>query len=223
MRILETKDLRKIYGSGDTEVRALDGVNLQIENGEFVAIVGTSGSGKSTLLHMLGGLDRPTDGKVFVDGKDIFSLKEEALTIFRRRKIGFVFQSYNLVPVLNVYENIVLPIELDGGKVNKEFVQRIVQTLGLDGRLDALPSQLSGGQQQRVAIARALAAAPAIILADEPTGNLDSKTSQDVLSLLKVTSQKFSQTIVMITHNEEIAQMADRIIRIEDGRIVTRS
>ena len=222
MRILETKDLRKIYGSGDTEVRALDGVNLQIENGEFVAIVGTSGSGKSTLLHMLGGLDRPTDGKVIVDGKDIFSLKEEALTIFRRRKIGFVFQSYNLVPVLNVYENIVLPIELDGGKVNKEFVQRIVQTLGLDGRLDALPSQLSGGQQQRVAIARALAAAPAIILADEPTGNLDSRTSQDVLSLLKVTSQKFSQTIVMITHNEEIAQMADRIIRIEDGKIVTR-
>ena len=222
MSILETKDLRKIYGSGDTEVRALDGVNLQIENGEFVAIVGTSGSGKSTLLHMLGGLDRPTDGQVFVDGKDIFSLKEEALTIFRRRKIGFVFQAYNLVPVLNVYENIVLPIELDGGKVNKEFVQRIVQTLGLDGRLDALPSQLSGGQQQRVAIARALAAAPAIILADEPTGNLDSKTSQDVLSLLKVTSQKFSQTIVMITHNEEIAQMADRIIRIEDGRIVTR-
>ena len=223
MRILETKDLRKIYGSGDTEVRALDGVNLQIENGEFVAIVGTSGSGKSTLLHMLGGLDRPTSGSVIVDGMDIFSLKEEALTIFRRRKIGFVFQSYNLVPVLNVYENTVLPIELDGGKVNKEFVQRIVETLGLDNRLNALPSQLSGGQQQRVAIARALAAAPAIILADEPTGNLDSKTSQDVLSLLKVTSQKFSQTIVMITHNEEIAQMADRIIRIEDGKIVTRS
>lgn len=223
MHILEAKDLRKIYGSGDTEVRALDGVNLHIENGEFVAIVGTSGSGKSTLLHMLGGLDRPTSGSVIVDGKDIFSLKDEALTIFRRRKIGFVFQSYNLVPVLNVYENIVLPIELDGGKVNKEFVQKIVQTLGLDGRLDALPSQLSGGQQQRVAIARALAAAPAIILADEPTGNLDSKTSQDVLSLLKVTSQKFSQTIVMITHNEEIAQMADRIIRIEDGKIVTRN
>ena len=222
MSILETKDLHKIYGSGDTEVRALDGVNLQIENGEFVAVVGTSGSGKSTLLHMLGGLDRPTDGKVIVDGKDIFSLKDEALTIFRRRKIGFVFQSYNLVPVLNVYENIVLPIELDGGKINRKFVQQIVQTLGLDGRLDALPSQLSGGQQQRVAIARALAAAPAIILADEPTGNLDSKTSQDVLSLLKVTSQKFSQTIVMITHNEEIAQMADRIIRIEDGKIVTR-
>ena len=220
MSILETKDLRKIYGSGDTDVRALDGVNLSVENGEFVAIVGTSGSGKSTLLHMLGGLDRPTSGSVTVDGKDIFSLKDEALTIFRRRKIGFVFQSYNLVPVLNVYENIVLPIQLDGRKVEGAFIGQIVKTLGLDGRLDALPSQLSGGQQQRVAIARALAAAPAIILADEPTGNLDSRTSQDVLSLLKVTSQKFSQTIVMITHNEEIAQMADRIIRIEDGRIV---
>ena len=220
MSILETKDLRKIYGSGDTEVRALDGVNLSVESGEFVAIVGTSGSGKSTLLHMLGGLDRPTSGSVIVDGKDIFRLKDEALTIFRRRKIGFVFQSYNLVPVLNVYENIVLPIQLDGRKVDEAFIGQIVKTLGLDGRLDALPSQLSGGQQQRVAIARALAAAPAIILADEPTGNLDSKTSQDVLSLLKVTSQKFSQTIVMITHNEEIAQMADRIIRIEDGRIV---
>ena len=222
MSILETKDLHKIYGSGDTEVRALDGVNLSVENGEFVAIVGTSGSGKSTLLHMLGGLDRPTSGSVTVDGKDIFSLKDEALTIFRRRKIGFVFQSYNLVPVLNVYENIVLPIQLDGRKVEGTFIGQIVKTLGLDGRLDALPSQLSGGQQQRVAIARALAAAPAIILADEPTGNLDSRTSQDVLSLLKVTSQKFSQTIVMITHNEEIAQMADRIIRIEDGRIVSR-
>ena len=222
MSILETKDLRKIYGSGNTEVRALDGVNLSVENGEFVAIVGTSGSGKSTLLHMLGGLDRPTSGSVTVDGKDIFQLKDEALTIFRRRKIGFVFQSYNLVPVLNVYENIVLPIQLDGQKVDEEFVGRIVKTLGLDGRLDALPGQLSGGQQQRVAIARALAAAPAIILADEPTGNLDSRTSMDVLGLLKVTSQKFSQTIVMITHNEEIAQMADRIIRIEDGRIVTR-
>ena len=220
MSILETKDLRKIYGSGDTEVRALDGVNLNVENGEFVAIVGTSGSGKSTLLHMLGGLDRPTSGSVIVDGKDIFRLKDEALTIFRRRKIGFVFQSYNLVPVLNVYENIVLPIQLDGRKVDEDFIGKIVKTLGLDGRLDALPSQLSGGQQQRVAIARALAAKPAIILADEPTGNLDSKTSQDVLGLLKVTSQKFSQTIVMITHNEEIAQMADRIIRIEDGRIV---
>ena len=222
MSILETKDLRKIYGSGDTEVRALDGVNLSVENGEFVAIVGTSGSGKSTLLHMLGGLDRPTGGSVTVDGKDIFQLKDEALTIFRRRKIGFVFQSYNLVPVLNMYENIVLPIQLDGRKVDEKFIGQIVKTLGLDGRLDALPSQLSGGQQQRVAIARALAAAPAILLADEPTGNLDSKTSQDVLGLLKVTSQKVTQTIVMITHNEEIAQMADRIIRIEDGRIVSR-
>ena len=222
MSILETMDLRKIYGSGDTEGKALDGVNLSVENGEFVAIVGTSGSGKSTLLHMLGGLDRPTSGSVTVDGKDIFSLKDEPLTIFRRRKIGFVFQSYNLVPVLNVYENIVLPIQLDGRRVDENFIGKIVKTLGLDGRLDALPSQLSGGQQQRVAIARALAAKPAIILADEPTGNLDSKTSQDVLGLLKVTSQKFAQTIVMITHNEEIAQMADRIIRIEDGRIVSR-
>ncbi len=222
MSILETKDLRKIYGAGDTAVRALDGVNLSVENGEFVTIVGTSGSGKSTLLHMLGGLDRPTSGSVTVDGKNIFELKDEALTIFRRRKIGFVFQSYNLVPVLNVYENIVLPLQLDGRRADENFIRQIVKTLGLDGRLDALPNQLSGGQQQRVAIARALAAAPAIILADEPTGNLDSKTSQDVLSLLKVTSQKFSQTIVMITHNEEVAQMADRIIRIEDGRIVTR-
>lgn len=202
---------------------ALNNVSFRLNVGETVAIMGPSGSGKSTLLHMLGGLDRPTSGTVMVDGQDIFSLKEEALTIFRRRKIGFVFQAYNLVPVLNVYENIVLPIELDGGKVNKDFVQQIVQTLGLDDRLDALPNQLSGGQQQRVAIARALAAAPAIILADEPTGNLDSKTSQDVLSLLKVTSQKFAQTIVMITHNEEIAQMADRIIRIEDGRIVSQN
>ena len=220
MSILETKDLQKFYGSGDTQVRALDGVNLSVEKGEFVAIVGTSGSGKSTLLHMLGGLDRPTSGTVTVDGKNIFELKDEALTIFRRRKIGFVFQSYNLVPVLNVYENIVLPIQLDGRTVDEAFIQQIVKTLGLDGRLDALPSQLSGGQQQRIAIARALAAGPAIILADEPTGNLDSKTSQDVLGLLKVTSQKFQQTIVMITHNEEIAQLAGRIIRIEDGRIV---
>ena len=221
MSILETKDLRKVYGTGDTAVRALDGVDLTIEQGEFVAIVGTSGSGKSTLLHMLGGLDRPTSGNVTVDGKDIFSFKDEALTIFRRRKIGFVFQSYNLVPVLNVQENIVLPIQLDGRRVDKAFVRQIVRTLGLEERLEALPSQLSGGQQQRVAIARALATAPAIILADEPTGNLDSRTSQDVLGLLKITSQKFSQTIVMITHNEEIAQMADRILRIEDGRIVS--
>ena len=220
MSILETRNLRKIYGSGDTEVRALDGVNLSVDSGEFVAIVGTSGSGKSTLLHMLGGLDRPTSGSVIVDGKDIFSLKDEALTIFRRRKIGFVFQSYNLVPVLNARENIVLPIQLDGRQVDEDFLDKIVNTLGLEKKLGSLPSQLSGGQQQRVALARALAAAPAIILADEPTGNLDSRTSQDVLSLLKVTSQKFAQTIVMITHNEEIAQTADRIIRIEDGRIV---
>lgn len=220
MSILETRNLRKIYGSGDTEVRALDGVNLSVDSGEFVAIVGTSGSGKSTLLHMLGGLDRPTSGSVIVDGKDIFSLKDEALTIFRRRKIGFVFQSYNLVPVLNARENIVLPIQLDGRQVDEDFLDKIVNTLGLEKKLGSLPSQLSGGQQQRVAIARALAAAPAIILADEPTGNLDSRTSQDVMSLLKVTSQKFAQTIVMITHNEEIAQTADRIIRIEDGRIV---
>ena len=220
MSILETRNLRKIYGSGDTEVRALGGVSLSVNSGEFVAIVGTSGSGKSTLLHMLGGLDRPTSGSVIVDGKDIFSLKDEALTIFRRRKIGFVFQSYNLVPVLNARENIVLPIQLDGRQVDEDFLDKIVNTLGLEKKLGSLPSQLSGGQQQRVAIARALAAAPAIILADEPTGNLDSRTSQDVLSLLKVTSQKFAQTIVMITHNEEIAQTADRIIRIEDGRIV---
>ena len=222
MEILQANNLKKIYGSGENAVHALDGVNLSVEKGEFVAIVGTSGSGKSTLLHMLGGLDRPTEGKVIVDGKDISALNDEALTIFRRRKIGFVFQAYNLVPVLNVYENIVMPIELDGAKIYKDFVGQIVHTLGLDGRLDALPNQLSGGQQQRVAIARALASAPAIILADEPTGNLDSKTSQDVLNLLKVTGQKFAQTILMITHNEEIAQMADRIIRIEDGCIVTK-
>ena len=223
MAILQTQNLKKVYGTGPNAVHALDGISLSVEKGEFVAVVGTSGSGKSTLLHMLGGLDRPTSGKVFVDGKDIFSLNEEALTIFRRRKIGFVFQSYNLVPVLNVYENIVLPMELDGKKIDQNFVQNILETLGLSDRQDALPSQLSGGQQQRVAIARALASSPAIILADEPTGNLDSKTSQDVLSLLKVTSQKFSQTMVMITHNEEIAQMADRIIRIEDGKFVTRN
>ena len=222
MTILETKDLRKIYGAGDTEVRALDGVDLTVEKGEFVSVVGTSGSGKSTLLHMLGGLDRPTSGSVTVDGKELSALKDEALTIFRRRKIGFVFQNYNLVPVLNVYENIVLPIQLDGGRPDKDYVNRIIETLGLESKLQNLPNNLSGGQQQRVAIARAMAAKPAIILADEPTGNLDSRTSQDVMSLLKVTSQKFVQTIVMITHNEEIAQMADRIIRIEDGRIVKR-
>ena len=223
MEILQAKDLTKTYGSGETVVHALRGVNLSVEKGEFVAVVGTSGSGKSTLLHMLGGLDRPTSGSVTVDGKDIFSLKDEALTIFRRRKIGFVFQAYNLVPVLNVYENTVLPVELDGRDIDRAFVESILETLGLSERVSSLPSQLSGGQQQRVAIARALAATPAIILADEPTGNLDSKTSQDVLSLLKITSQKYAQTIVMITHNEEIAQMADRIVRIEDGRIVSRS
>lgn len=221
MEILKATDLTKLYGSGENTIHALNNVSLSIQKGEFAAIVGTSGSGKSTLLHMLGGLDRPTAGSVTVDGKDIFSLKEEALTIFRRRKIGFVFQAYNLVPVLNVYENIVLPLELDGRNPDSAFIDEIVQTLGLKDRLTALPSQLSGGQQQRVAIARALAPAPAIILADEPTGNLDSATSQDVLSLLKVSSRKFAQTIVMITHNEEIAQLADRIIRIEDGRIVS--
>lgn len=219
MSILKTTNLKKYYGSGDTTVRALDGISLSIEDGEFAAIVGTSGSGKSTLLHMMGGLDRPTAGSVEVAGQKIFELRDDELTIFRRRKIGFVFQSYNLVPVLNVYENIVLPIELDGNKVDEAHIKNIIQVLGLSEKVSSLPNQLSGGQQQRVAIARALAAKPAIILADEPTGNLDSKTGIDVLGLLKVTSQKFSQTIVMITHNEEIAQMADRIIRIEDGRI----
>ena len=222
MAILETRGLRKVYGSGDTEVRALDGVDLAVEKGEFAAVVGTSGSGKSTLLHMLGGLDRPTGGSVIVDGRDLSTLKDEELTIFRRRKIGFVFQNYNLVPVLNVYENIVLPIQLDGGQPDKGYTNQIIETLGLGPKLQNLPNNLSGGQQQRVAIARALAAKPAIILADEPTGNLDSRTSQDVMSLLKVTSQRFAQTIVMITHNEAIAQMADRVIRIEDGRIVVR-
>ena len=222
MTILKTKNLKKYYGSGDTQVKALDGVNLSVEDGEFVAIVGTSGSGKSTLLHMLGGLDRPTGGTVTVAGKNIFSLKDEALTIFRRRKIGFVFQSYNLVPVLTAYENIVLPVQLDGGKVDKAYVKEVIAALGLEKKLDNLPGQLSGGQQQRVAIARALAAKPAILLADEPTGNLDSRTSQDVLSLMKVTGRKFAQTMLMNTHNEEIAQLADRIVRIEDGRIVTQ-
>lgn len=222
MAILSTTNLKKIYGNGENAVHALDGVTLSIEPGEFTAVVGTSGSGKSTLLHMLGGLDRPTSGTVTVDGKDIFSLKDESLTIFRRRKIGFVFQNYNLVPVLNVYENIVLPIQLDGNEPDTTYINNIIETLGLSEKLANLPNNLSGGQQQRVAIARAIASKPAIILADEPTGNLDSKTSQDVLGLLKLTSKKFSQTIVMITHNEEIAQLADRIIRIEDGKIVTR-
>ncbi len=222
MTILETKDLRKIYGSGEAEVRALDGVDLRVESGEFVAVVGSSGSGKSTLLHMLGGLDRPTSGTVTVDGRELSTLKDEQLTIFRRRKIGFVFQSFNLVPVLSVWENIVLPVELDGGKIDKAYIDQIIRTLGLESKLSNLPNTLSGGQQQRVAIARALAAKPAIVLADEPTGNLDSRTSQDVMGLLKITSERFSQTIVMITHNEELAQMADRTIRIEDGRITAR-
>ena len=222
MIVLQTRGLKKVYGTGEARVRALDGVDLDVEQGEFVAVVGTSGSGKSTLLHMLGGLDRPTAGTVTVDGRDIFALSDEALTVFRRRKIGFVFQAYNLVPVLSVWENIVLPVQLDGRRPDKAYLAQVVEALGLSEKLDRLPGQLSGGQQQRVAIARALAAQPAILLADEPTGNLDSKTSQDVLSLMKVTGRRFSQTMVMITHNEEIAQLADRIVRIEDGRIVTR-
>lgn len=219
MTIVKTMKLKKSYGSGATAVHALDGVSLTVDRGEFVAVIGTSGSGKSTLLHMLGGLDRPTSGSVMVDGKEIFTLKEEELTIFRRRKIGFVFQSFNLVPVLNTYENIVLPIQLDGNKPDKVYVKEIIRTLGLENKLQNLPNQLSGGQQQRVAIARALATKPAIVLADEPTGNLDSKTSQDVMGLLKVTGGKFNQTIIMITHNEELAQLADRIVRIEDGKV----
>lgn len=211
--------MKKYYGKGETLVKALDNVSLSIEQGEFVSVVGTSGSGKSTLLHMLGGLDHPTSGTVEVDGQDISQLKDEELTIFRRRKIGFVFQNYNLVPVLNVYENIILPVELDGNQPDKAYVEDILKVLGLDSKKYSLPSQLSGGQQQRAAIARALAAKPAILLADEPTGNLDSATSQDVLSLLKVSSDRFKQTMVMITHNEEIAQLADRIVRIEDGKI----
>ena len=222
MIVLQTRGLEKVYGTGEARVRALDGVDLDVEQGEFVAVVGTSGSGKSTLLHMLGGLDRPTAGTVEVEGRNIFALSDEALTVFRRRKIGFVFQAYNLVPVLSVWENIVLPVQLDGRRPDKAYLAQVVEALGLSEKLDRLPGQLSGGQQQRVAIARALAAQPAIMLADEPTGNLDSKTSQDVLSLMKVTGRRFSQTMVMITHNEEIAQLADRIVRIEDGRIVTR-
>lgn len=220
MTILKTTDLKKYYGEGETAVHALDGVNLSVERGEFVAVVGTSGSGKSTLLHMLGGLDRPTGGSVYVGDKDIFSLKDEELTIFRRRKIGFVFQNYNLVPVLNVYENIILPIQLDGNEPDEVYVEKIIQSLGLESKLQNLPNNLSGGQQQRVAIARALASKPAIVLADEPTGNLDSRTSQDVMGLIKVIGEKFRQTIVMITHNEELAQMSDRIVHIEDGKIV---
>ena len=219
MPILQTTDLKKYYGAKPNITKALDGVSLSVEQGEFVAIVGTSGSGKSTLLNMIGGLDVPTSGKVIVDGKDLSTLKDEQLTIFRRRKIGFIFQNYNLVPVLNVYENIVLPVELDGDQVDKNYMQEVVRMLGLEDRLNNMPNNLSGGQQQRVAIARALVSKPAIVLADEPTGNLDSRTSNDVLGLLKVSSQKFHQTLVMITHNNEIAQLADRIVRIEDGKI----
>ena len=220
MSILKTTALKKYYGSGQSMVRALDGVDVDVNEGDFVAIIGTSGSGKSTLLHMLGGLDKATSGAVWVSGKDIFNMSEDELTVFRRRNIGFVFQNYNLIPVLNVFENITLPIELDGVRIDSAFLDSIVKTLGLEDKLNNLPNNLSGGQQQRVAIARALATKPAIILADEPTGNLDSKTSMEVIGLLKTTGKKFNQTIVMITHNEEIAQLADRIIRIEDGIIV---
>lgn len=220
MSVLAAFNLKKYYGKGSNMVKALDGVDIEVSKGEFVAIVGTSGSGKSTLLHILGGLDYSTEGKVIIDNNDISSMREEELTVFRRRNIGFVFQSYNLVPILNVYENIILPIELDGNKVDEEYVNRIIDTLKLNDKVNNLPNNLSGGQQQRVAIARALSTKPSIILADEPTGNLDSKTSQEVLMLLKSTSEKFNQTIIMITHNEEIAQMADRVIRIEDGKIV---
>ena len=222
MSILVAEHLKKYYGEGETLVKALDDVSIEVGRGEFVSIIGTSGSGKSTLLHMLGGLDNPTEGKVIIDDKDISGLKGDALCIFRRRKIGFIFQSFNLVPSISVYDNIILPLQLDGKKVDKEYIENVIETLGIEKKLNVLPSKLSGGQQQRVAIARALASKPAIILADEPTGNLDTKTSQDVLGLLKTTGNKFNQTIVMITHNDEIAQMADRTIRIEDGHIVTR-
>lgn len=222
MIILQTRELTKVYGRGETEVHALDGVNLSVEKGEFLAVVGTSGSGKSTLLHMLGGLDKPTAGSVMVDGNELSEMTDDELTIFRRRNIGFVFQNYNLVPMMNVQENILLPVGLDGKEADPAYTDEIIKILGLSDKLRRLPNRLSGGQQQRVAIARALAAKPAILLADEPTGNLDSKTSQDVLGLLKVTSQRFHQTMVIITHNEEIAQMADRIVRIEDGQIVSR-
>jgi putative ABC transport system ATP-binding protein len=220
MAILTAHNLKKYYGAGLNMVRALDGVDVEVKAGEFVAVVGMSGSGKSTLLHLLGGLDRPSDGTVIVDGQELYRMTDEQLTIFRRRNVGFVFQSYNLVPILSVYENIVLPIELDGNKADEPFIDNIIDTLGLKEKRDSMPNQLSGGQQQRVAIARALATKPLILLADEPTGNLDSKTSQDVLSVLKMTSMQFHQTIMMITHNEYIAQLADRIIHIEDGKII---
>ncbi len=220
MNVLKTENLKKYYGSGDSLVKALDGVDFSVDRGEFVAVVGTSGSGKSTLLNMMGGLDNPTEGSVTVDGKEISGMTADELTVFRRRQIGFVFQNYNLVPMLNVYENIILPIELDGNQVDKEFIGGVLKMLRLDDKLDRFPNHLSGGQQQRVAIARAIASKPAIILADEPTGNLDSKTGQEVLGLLKQSAERFGQTLVMITHNLEIAQLADRIVRIEDGKIV---
>lgn len=221
MNILKTSNLKKYYGNGENLVKAIDNANIDIKEGEFVAIVGKSGSGKSTLLHMMGGLDNPTEGKVYINDKDIFSLKEEELAIFRRRNIGFIFQNFNLIPSLNVWENITLPVGLDGKEINKPFVTDIINSLGLESKVDALPNTLSGGQQQRVAIARAIAAKPAIILADEPTGNLDSKTEEEVLTLLKMSAKKYNQTIVMITHDEGIAQMADRVINIEDGKVVS--
>ena len=220
MNILKTSNLKKYYGNGENLVKAIDNDNIDIKEGEFVAIVGKSGSGKSTLLHMMGGLDNPTEGKVYINDKDIFSLKEEKLAIFRRRNIGFIFQNFNLIPSLNVWENITLPVGLDGKEINKPFVTDIINSLGLESKVDALPNTLSGGQQQRVAIARALVARPAIILADEPTGNLDSKTSDEVMSLLKTMIKKYNQTLVKITHDETIAQMADRVIYIEDGKVV---
>ncbi|HJB96189.1 MAG TPA: ABC transporter ATP-binding protein [Candidatus Mediterraneibacter intestinigallinarum] len=219
MSILVTENLKKYYGKEPNIVRALDGVSLSVEEGEFVAVVGTSGSGKSTLLNMMGGLDVPTEGEVIIAGKRLSGLNDERLTIFRRRRIGFVFQNYNLVPILNVYENIILPVSLDGERPDEDYIRRVIRLLGIQEKLTDMPNNLSGGQQQRVAIARALAARPAILLCDEPTGNLDSKTSQDVLGLIRMSSRQFNQTVIMITHNEEIAQTADRIIRIEDGRI----
>ena len=217
--ILKTELLKKYYGTGENQVRALDGIDLSIEDGEFIAVVGTSGSGKSTLLHMLGGLDRPTSGKVYVDGKDIFSLKDDALCVFRRRKIGFVFQSYNLVPVLNVEENICLPIELDGGKADRSYIREIEEVLGIENKRKSLPGQLSGGQQQRVAIARALAAKPAIVLADEPTGNLDETTADEIIALLKKTAHELGKCVVVVTHSKHLAEEADEILEIKNGAI----
>ena len=222
MGIVEAREIKKYYGSGEARVKALNGITLSIKKGEFVAIVGSSGSGKTTLLNMIGGLDVPDSGEVIIDGKRLNDFSDDELTVFRRRKIGFIFQQYNLLPMLNVWENIILPVKMDGLKADREYLKEVTAMLGLSDKQDRLPEELSGGQQQRVAIARALAAKPAIVLADEPTGNLDSRTSQDVLGLLKITGEKYSQTILMITHNEEIAQLADRIVRIEDGKIVGR-